>query len=375
MARGKREKEPKKRTLKRILKVILIIIIIAVLAVGGYVGYMYVTYDRIEDNMETEIDNPTTIKTNIPLDKKLQITSWNIGFAAYLQDYSFFMDGGKESRARSEESVIENMDNIAGALQDQDSDLYLIQEVDYDSTRTYKVDQRKILRDAFRGYSYTFAQNYNSSYILYPFNSPHGANKAGLVTLCDYKISTSIRRSLPIQTNIAKFMDLDRCYDIMRIPAEGGRDLVLINLHLSAYTTDPTIADKQLDMIYEEIAQERMKGNYVICGGDFNKDLIGDCGACFGVKGEEQSWCKPFKRENLPDGFSLIVPYDKKENIPSNRVADAPYDPKTTFCTTLDGFIVSDNVEVVKAGTVQYEFKYSDHNPVNMSFKLKSDIK
>ena len=109
-----------------------------------------------------------------------------------------------------------------------------------------------------------------------------------------------------------------------------------------------------------------------MCSSDLNKDLIGDCGACFGVKGKEQSWCKPFKKENLPDGFSLVVPYDKKENIPSNRVADAPYDPKTTFCTTLDGFIVSDNVEVVKARTVQYDFMYSDHNPVNMSFKLKS---
>ena len=123
------------------------------------------------------------------------------------------------------------MDNITGALQDQNSDLYLVQEVDYDSTRTYKVDERKILRDGFSDHSYTFAQNYNSSYILYPFNSPHGANKSGLVTLSDYGISTSIRRSLPIQTNIAKFMDLDRCYDLMRIPAEGGKDLVLINLH------------------------------------------------------------------------------------------------------------------------------------------------
>ena len=102
MARGKREKKPERKTGKRILKIILTLIIIAALAVGGYVAYMYLTYDRIEDNIETEIDNPLTVNTNIPLDKKLQITSWNIGFAAYLQDYSFFMDGGKESRARSE---------------------------------------------------------------------------------------------------------------------------------------------------------------------------------------------------------------------------------------------------------------------------------
>ena len=51
MARGKREKKPERKTGKRILKIILTLIIIAALAVGGYVAYMYLTYDRIEDNI------------------------------------------------------------------------------------------------------------------------------------------------------------------------------------------------------------------------------------------------------------------------------------------------------------------------------------
>ena len=35
--------------------------------------------------------------------------SANVGFGAYSADYSFFMDGGKESRARSRQAVDENM--------------------------------------------------------------------------------------------------------------------------------------------------------------------------------------------------------------------------------------------------------------------------
>lgn len=71
-------------------------------------------------------------------------------------------------------------------------------------------------------------------------------------------------------------LDLDRCYCVNRLPAADGKELILINLHLSAYTTDPTIADQQLAMLYDDMVKEYEAGNYVICGGDFNKDLLGD---------------------------------------------------------------------------------------------------
>lgn len=372
MARGRREKKPEVSLGKKVFRVILGILGAAVLVVGVYVAYVFISYDRLEDNLELEINNPVNVSSNIPVGEELKVTSWNIGFAAYLQDYTFFMDGGKESRARSKEAVEQSMSAICDTLHELESDLYLIQEVDFDATRTYKVDERKILTDSFPDYSSTFAQNYDSPYLFWPLLEPHGANKAGILTLSDYSMTTSIRRSLPIQTDLAKFLDLDRCYDLIRIPADNGKDLVLINLHLSAYTTDSTIADQQLDMIYEQIVQERINGNYVICGGDFNKDLIGDGGKCFGVEGgKDYSWCQPFKEENLPEGFTLVKPYDPEENIASNRVANEPYNIETTFRTTLDGFIVSDNVKVIRAKAIEEEFKYSDHNPVQMSFKLE----
>lgn len=371
MARGKREKASTS-TGRKVLKVILGIIVALLVIVLAYVAYVMISYDRIEDNKELEISNPETVTSNIPVDKEQKITSWNIGFGAYEQDYSFFMDGGKESWARSKDGLIENMDNIAQSLHSMDSDLYLVQEVDYDGTRTYHVDERKILEESFSDLATTFADNYDSPFLFWPLYQPHGANKAGILTLSKYAMSNSIRRSLPIQTDMAKFLDLDRCYDFIRIPTDNGKDLVLINFHLSAYTTDETIADQQLEMIYEQIVQERINGNYVICGGDFNKDLIGDGGACFGVKKDkDHSWCREYKTEAIPEGFSLVVPHKDGENIASSRTADAAYDINKSFRCTLDGFIVSDNVEVLDTNTVELEFMYSDHNPVFMNFKLK----
>ena len=253
------------------------------------------------------------------------------------------MDGGKYSRAFSESAVVENLTAIGQELADFDTDFSLIQEVDIAATRSYQVDERAMLvrsLDADHTKYWTFAVNYDSPYLFYPILEPHGASKAGLQTFSNYAISSALRRSLPIQTDIAKVLDLDRCYCVNRLPAADGKELILINLHLSAYTTDPTIADQQLAMLYDDMVKEYEAGNYVICGGDFNKDLLGDSPEIFGVSGEAYSWAQPLPTEDIPDGFRLIAPLDPNNPVPSCRNADAPWDPQTNFQVTLDGFLV-----------------------------------
>ena len=166
-------------------------------------------------------------------------------------------------------------------------------------------------------------------------------------------------------------VDLDRCYTVNRMATDNGRELVLYNFHLSAYTTDPTIADQQLEMLYEDIAAEYAAGNYIICGGDFNKDLLGDSGSIFGVSGKDFSWAQPLKEENIPDGFSLAAPFNPDVPVPSCRNADQPWNPETNYQITIDGFIVSDNVQVIRSDVTDYQFAYSDHNPVQLTFLLE----
>ena len=365
-----------KKTLKYILALLLVLLLIA----GGYLAYVLTAYYRIADNEElipmlTGVE-PGSLSVSVPAafvptGQELTVTSWNIGFGAYTDQYSFFMDGGKYSRGFSEEAVRSNTEAMADRLAEFESDFYLIQEVDIDSTRSYHIDQRRILSDALPGRSRTFALNYDSPYLFYPFTEPHGKSVAGLLTLSGYEINRAVRRSLPIQEDLAKLVDLDRCYTVNQLNTDNGRGLVLYNFHLSAYTTDPAIANRQLAMLYEDMAAEYAAGNYVIAGGDFNKDLLGDSGSIFGVSGEDYSWAQPLPVEDIPDGFSLAAPYDPENPVPSCRNADAPWDPETNFQITIDGFIVSDNVEVTAADVVDFQFAYSDHNPVQMTFKLK----
>lgn len=355
--------------MKTIFKLTVSLLLILILVIGGYAAYVFIDYYRIEDNLILSPEGMS--KAEVPIGETLEMTSWNIGFGAYTAEYSFFMDGGEYSRGFSEEAVYENVVNMADELKKMDSQFYLIQEVDIDSTRSYHIDQKELLLEELSGKSSTFALNYDSPYLFYPITEPHGKSLAGLLTLSDYTIQSSLRRSLPIQENLAKLVDCDRCYTVNRIEAENGKELIIYNFHLSAYTTDPTIANRQLEMLYEDITAEYNAGNYVICGGDFNKDLLGDSSQYFGVSGEDYSWAQSFPFDTLPEGFQLVAPLDPENPVPSCRNADSPWNPETNFQITIDGFIISDNITLVESNVVNMDFAYSDHNPVKMDFYLE----
>lgn len=101
---------------------------------------------------------------------------------------------------------------------------------------------------------------------------------------------------------------------------ENGRELVLYNLHLSAYTSDGTIATEQLQMLCADMLAEYENGNYCVAGGDFNKDLLGNSAEIFGVKGgENDTWAQPIPEGTIPDGLSLVVPFDPEHPVATCR--------------------------------------------------------
>lgn len=357
--------------IKKAIKIIILILLVILVAVGIYVGYVLFSWDRIPDKQAVKVEDGAKA-SEIQIGDEVTAVTYNIGFCAYLPDYSFFMDGGKESRAESRESVEKTLDGIVGFMSKRDADIYLVQEVDRHSTRSHQVDQKEAIVGAkqLSTYDSTYAVNYDSPYLMYPLTEPHGKNYAGILTLSKFDITQSIRRSLPIQTDVAKVFDLDRCYNVNRIKTSNGKELCLYNLHLSAYTTDETIADKQLDMLYDDMVSEYEKGNYIVAGGNFNKDLTGNSGEIFGISGKNYSWSKPFKKEELPEMLTLADSVDKENPVPSNRNANEPWDSETTFQNVLDGFIVSDNIKIIEAGVINLDFIYSDHNPVGISFML-----
>ena len=350
--------------MKRVFLSVAWLITAFVVLAAAYAGYVLLGYRRIPDNQLLEVSGSAA--GALETGSAYELVSWNVGFGAYSDDYSFFMDGGEHARARSKDAVLENTSAVARRLQALDPDFALLQEADWDSDRSYHVDQRALFKGALPNRASAYAVNYDSPYLFYPFHEPIGRSRSGVLTLSRWRIDGAVRRSLPVEEGFSKFLDLDRCYSVSRVPIGNGRELCLYNLHLSAYTTDGLIAAAQLRMLLDDMAEEIQNGNYAIAAGDFNKDLLGDSSKIFGVSGAQYTWAQPFPVELLPEGIALHAP----QGAPSCRNTDAAYAPGGTFVLTIDGFLASENVEALSAEVLDEGFSHSDHNPVRLSFRL-----
>ena len=361
------ETKKNKKGVKRFFIVLAIVVGVILLAAAAYLIYVFAAYHRVGDQkIEARNVSEAAVAENVTY----KITSFNIGFGAYEDDYGFFMDGGTEGRAWSKDRLEKNLVQIGNVLKDQGSDFYLIQEVDMDSTRSYHVDEREYIVGAIAGKSYAFAQNWDSPYLFYPFLKPHGSARTGIMTFACGKIGSAERVELPVEKGFMKIVDLDRCYLKTVIPMDNDKSLVLYNFHLSAYTSDGKIAEEQLKMLLEDVEKEYEAGNYCVAGGDFNKDILGNSEEYFGKADKEYTWAQPIP-EGLMEGYSSVIvkPLDEEKPVPSCRNADGPYH-EGQYVLTIDGFLVTPNVTVHSAEVVDTQFKYSDHNPVTMTFSL-----
>ncbi len=361
----------KKRSIIGVLvRTVIAIVLIVVLAAIGYFAYIMIDYSRIEDNYKLTPSGSASY-TSVNKSSTYTVVTQNLGFGAYVQDYTFFMDGGKESWARSKESVIDCIGDGCDTVKSFDPDFVFFQEVDFDSTRSYHVDESKLVADRFENYAFTAAVNYHSSFLLYPFTKPHGSSNSEIMTLSRYSISSGVRRSLPISKSFSKFLDLDRCYSKSRIAAEGGKELVLYNVHLSAYGGSDTIRSAQMTMLFNDMKEEYEQGNYCVCGGDFNHDFTGTSTQDLnGGDSVSFGWAQPFPEDLLPSCLIRCTNYAGDKLYPTCRNCDVPY-KEGNFTIIVDGFLVSENVECVSVTNHYTAFTYSDHCPVVMEFKLK----
>lgn len=376
-----------KKVIRKICIILAVIIVLAVLTAGGYVAYVALQYYRIDDMQELEVAG--NAQSAVKAGEEYTVVSYNLGFGSYSPEYSFFMDTGtmkdgtyvegKYAKGLGAEDVQKNVDGQISVAKGLDADFYFFQETDEEADRSYGINMRQSITQSFAGYGATYAQNFHTAYLLYPFNDPIGKSLSGILTLSKYNIESAVRRSFPVTTGfIDKLFDLDRCFSVHYLPIEGTESrLVLINLHMSAYDEGGKIRAQQLEMLNGVLSEEREKGNYVIAGGDFNHCLIADnfdsveeALQYFDSEQLTPDWVKNsvLMQADLAEGFSIVA----NLNAATCRGADIPYEEGVNYSTVIDGFIVSDNVEVVYEATVDTQYLYSDHNPVEMKFRLKA---
>lgn len=353
--------------MKKFFKILGWIVGIFVCVFLVYLLAMTITDYKPEDTIPLGVENNQD--EAISAGETFSITTYNIGYCGMDSEQDFFMDGGTGSRSSSKEKTLENLNGITDFLIDSNSSFIFVQEVDTDATRSFCIDQYEHLKKNFEDYSSSFAINYKTLWVPVPVFRPHGnVNSAGLVTLSKYNIDSATRYQLPGKESWPRQLaELDRCFLESRIPLNNGKELVLVNTHLSAFDKGGKIRVKQLGFLKEYIMSEYEKGNYIIVGGDWNHLIPTTDPTIFKTMEQWPDWLQKIPEDFKPDEFQWVA--DK--NVPTTRTDATPYVKDVNFTAVIDGYLVSDNVEVLNVKGHSFDFKYTDHNPVTMEFKLK----
>lgn len=308
-------------------------------------------------------------------DSVLSFVIWNVGFGGLGKESDFFYDDGRffmpgDKMIHTDKQYVEK--NIKGATQfiaNTKADFFLFQEVDYNSKRSHNINQYQAYQAQRPDYAANFAVNYQVGRVPVPvlhFWDVYGETHSGLASLSKYQPIESIRHQLPgafdWPTNI---FQLDRCLLLQRFKVKNDKELVVVNIHNSAYDKGGVLKQQQMTFLKQLLLSEYKKGNYVIAGGDWNQ-------------------CPPnFKFDSFrpaTDGYSQInissdlYPADWQwiydPTVPTNRKANNIYDPEKTFVTLIDFYLISPNLKALNVKGLHQGFDFSDHQPVYVEVEL-----
>jgi endonuclease/exonuclease/phosphatase family metal-dependent hydrolase len=354
-----------KKVFRKILKISGIVLGALLLLLIGGILFLTITEYKPEASESLPIANNQhqLIETEQPL----SVLSMNIGYGALDKDQDFFMDGGSGVRTASEDDVKENMKGIRDFFEKIDADMFLLQEVDLKSHRSYRLNQKEYLLETVSGTA-AFAYNFKVPFVPIPPQEPIGKVESGLLTISSFQTTSAERIALPIPFKWpVRAANLKRCLLVERLPvADSDKELVLINLHLEAYDDGGGKA-AQTNMLMDLLNAEYAKGNYCIAGGDFNQTFPG-MNEKFPIINQEYFAPGILSEDMLNPGWQ----YAFDGETPSCRLLNQPYtgNAENTQYYVIDGFIVSPNVELLSVETIDMDFEFSDHNPVKIEVKL-----
>jgi len=350
-------------------KVLLGLVISLVLVVTLVLGYFTIVEYRPKEVEQLQIKNK--IESKVELGQDITILTFNIGYAGLGKDEDFVLDGGTKSRPDSKEVVESYLNGIKSLLTENAADIYMLQEVDLNSRRSYYINEVHEIETLLgNNYNSTFAYNYKANFVPFPvsFTNYLGKVESGILTLTKYQVNTSHRYQFPgAFAWPVRTVNLKRAMMVNVLPIyNSNKELIVVNLHMSAYDGDGSLRAQEMQMLKEFLIEQAEKGNYVIVGGDFNQTFPSAKDIYPAKPGYYTAY--PIEDDFLPSGYSFAVDITK----PTCRLLNEPYDknsPNTQYYI-IDGFIVSDNIKINFVETIDHDFQYSDHNPVILAIQL-----
>jgi endonuclease/exonuclease/phosphatase family metal-dependent hydrolase len=197
----------------------------------------------------------------------LVVMTWNIAYAH---------GPGSEGTGYSilpEDEAAARLARIGNVIRDSGADVALLQEVDFDSDRSHRVDQLEALA-RYTGLRYAArAVTWRARYVPFPYWPPSGhwgRMESGGAVLSRYPVKTN---SVTLHPKPDAYSLIHNAFYLFRYSQvvtirRGGRELRVVNSHLDAY--DRPNREEQAKALAIGVRDLVSSGGVDVLGGDMN---------------------------------------------------------------------------------------------------------
>ncbi len=275
-------------------------------------------------------------------DSIFSIVTYNIGYLSGMTN--------NLSVETPKELFDSNLNKVLQETQTTSPDIIAFQEIDYNSSRSYHINQQNEI--AKLGYNYIAkAINWDETYVPFPYWPPSvhfGKIISGQSIVSKYPLKNHERIVLERVATAPFYEDalyLERLAQVATVTL-NNKDVILINVHLEAF--DKPTRVRQFETVLKIFNSYKNKYPTILLG-DFNS-LATD------TEGIIQ---KMFSLENV--GNAAFNAKNPLKTYPSDK-------PKERIDYI---FYTKNTIEYINGNVLNQFGKASDHLPVAMSFRLK----
>ena len=196
-----------------------------------------------------------------------RIATYNVRFGMELRPW--FADACGSRVLMTADEAQHGTSAIIEGLKEIDADIVMLQEVDISSKRSNYIEQMNAFMKG-AGYRYgAYASNWKVQIIP---SDGLGRVDEGNAILSRYPIVSATRYALPLREDLdalTKYFYVRECVLAVVVDIPGTRNLVVLNVHVSAFATDDTKL-RQVQAVLDLTRSYKSQGNLVVLGGDFN---------------------------------------------------------------------------------------------------------
>jgi len=328
----------------------ILILLILILVSGIVVFYFWAQSSKYNSDEYNEIDHFSASQgTN---KDTLRIMTYNLGYLSGMTN-NLAVDL-PESLVRS------NLNKAQSLIGELDLDIIAFQEIDFNSSRSFFINQYQELAHACSFTSGAMAVNWDKKYVpfpYWPFKYHFGSMYSGQAILSNFEIISNDRIVLPKPESNAFYYNafyLDRLAQCVWM-INGGDSLLLINVHFEAW--DIETRETQAEIILEKIKQ--FDAYYpIILLGDFN------CRPPFDDDSGERTLGILLDHPSL----SMVT---SKEDDQTNTTADYTFSSKSPY-EKIDYILYNNRFfDPIESKVIQEAGEISDHLPLFSSLVYK----